>query len=192
MMKANGMLEGTRATWMPENGGTSLATLHHSASGRTLGQYQGLCERLLQVKQACANANLQSRTISTDEHEQITRAIAQLTSSPSSSDFPVDALQGGGAIAINTNLNERIACIIEFARYKEWAAKINTNQSTADVCATAIRLSVRDELSTLAVVLDRSVEVLQKFARDNQRIWSMARTCMRDAMPVAISENGDW
>jgi aspartate ammonia-lyase len=188
MLKQGGVENKAQAAWIPQDGGTWLAVSHHAASSRSLGTYVGLCQRLLQVKLACANANLKARSISESDHQKIVVAISALQNEMSADDFPVDVLQGGGAIAINTNVNERIACLIDAQSYKEWVAKINTNQSTADVCATAVRLALRDELAGLGVVLDHSVEVLQKFARDNQTIFSLARTCLRDAMPVSIGE----
>src|SRR5580704_12091528 len=119
-------------------------------SGRVLANYPDYIRALATVKKAAARANRDAHVIDARSLDAIERACDALIRGEHLAQFPVDMLAGGGSIAVNMNVNEVIANLaseyLGGARgtYQPVHPKlhVNASQSTADVCHTAVRMTV--------------------------------------------------
>jgi aspartate ammonia-lyase len=169
-------------------GQTARSVETHSFSGARLCDYPVLVESLLLVKRAAAMANGITGRITQELAERIVGQCDHLLDSDGARHFAVDVFQGGGGIAINTNFNEAIATLDDgsprFAM--EPREHVNASQSTADVVATAARITlVRLHVDWNQVLMD----VESAFADLESRLQntpSVARTCLQDAMPAPL------
>ena len=80
-----------------------------SFSGRALGLYPQYVNALAIVKKAAARANSDADVIDPKIADAIEGACDEILRSEDRSNFLVDALGGGGGIAVNMNVNEVIA-----------------------------------------------------------------------------------
>ena len=95
----------------------------------------------------------------------IERACDELIRGEHLEQFPVDMLAGGGSIAVNMNVNEVIANLASESlggargSYQPVHPKlhVNASQSTADVCHTAVRMTVLGRWSGLRRALSQCV-----------------------------------
>jgi aspartate ammonia-lyase len=149
---------------------TLVSVRTHSYSGQALWQYPYLTRSLLKVKLAAAQANYNSGMLSEDKFSSIAKRLDYLLSDHHPHWFPVDPLQGGGGIGINTNINDLIG--IEGS---------NLSQSTSDVVSTAGRISLKDLSADLAAALTKSIQLLEKLGKEYADTDSLARTCLQDA-----------
>jgi aspartate ammonia-lyase len=165
-------------------------------SGRSLGDYPDYVRALAIVKKAAARANRDARVIDARCHGAIERACDTLIRGEHLAEFPVDMLSGGGSIAINMNINEVIANLaceyLGSARgtYKAVHPKllVNASQSTADVCHTAIRMTVLRRWRGLKRALDQCVTAFREKAAELRPVITIARTCLQDASRVSLGE----
>ena len=126
-------------------------------SGRTLANYPDYIRALATVKKAAARANRDAHVIDARRQDAIERACDALIRGEHLAQFPIDMLAGGGGIAVNMNVNEVIANLanehLGGARgtYLPVHPKrhVNASQSTADVCHTAVRMTVLNRWSGL-------------------------------------------
>lgn len=160
----------------------------HRISNRTLRDFPSVVKNLLFVKAAAAQANAELGCLTGIKAQAILDACSQLAHSPEQS-YPIDVMQGGGGVAINMAINEMIAaeaananaCVLELS-------EVNCSQSTADVCATAIRLSLYDALSQLREILNRVEQTYLSHAAHYQGVSTLARTCLRDAGSITYGQ----
>ncbi|MCL6547362.1 MAG: aspartate ammonia-lyase [Alicyclobacillus sp.] len=161
-----------------------------SVSGKRLGDYPDYVWRLLQVKSAAARANAEAGVLPPDVAAAVEAGCTAAWRSFDAAQFPVDLCHGGGGIGVNMNVNEVVAA---------WATRVsgldvdpvdhvNRSQSTADVCHTAIRLTLRSRLSALVAALDHALEVMAERGQSWAGVPTIARTCMMDALPVEFSQ----
>lgn len=176
--------------------GTARCLENLSFSGSNLGDYPDFLQALLSVKRACAKANLNTGALTPSLYQAITTACLELARTEHSVHFPVDMLHGGGGIAFNVNMNEVIA---NFANLKlghqpgqycpvHPSAHVNVNQSTADVCHTALRLAIITASSRLDKTLRELTDAFTRKRCDLLPIVTLARTCLQDAMTVSLGE----
>jgi aspartate ammonia-lyase len=167
-----------------------------SFSGRILGNYPDYIRALATVKKAAARANRDAHVIDARRQGAIERACDALIRGEHLAQFPIDLLAGGGSIAVNMNVNEVIANLageyLGGARgtYQPVNPKlhVNASQSTADVCHTAIRITVLSRWSGLRRVLGRCVGAFRAKAADLRSVITISRTCLRDASRVSLGE----
>jgi aspartate ammonia-lyase len=165
-------------------------------SGRLLVNYPDYIREMATVKKAAASANRDARMIDTRRQGAIERACDALIRGEHLAQFPVDMLAGGGSIAINMNVNEVIANLasedLGGARgsYEPVHPKIHVNasQSTADVCHTAVRMTVLGRWDGLQRALSRCVEAFRAKAAELRPVLTISRTCLQDASPVSLGE----
>ena len=162
-------------------------------SSRTLGACPTYTRALAQVKIAAARANGAAGVVAPSLVDPIEEAAVQVMSGELSEHFPVDLLGGGGSIGIHVNVNEVIANLANELRggrrgdYKPVGiADVGASQSTADVCHTALRLAILAEWPALDAALAGMVTTLRAKASQFASVETMARTCLRDAMPVTL------
>jgi aspartate ammonia-lyase len=65
---------------------------------------------------------------------------------------------------------------------------VNASQSTADVCHTAVRMTVLSRWSGLRRVLTQCVATFRKKAAELRPVLTISRTCLQDASPVSLGE----
>jgi aspartate ammonia-lyase len=149
---------------------TLVSVRTHSYSGQALWQYPYLTRSLLKVKLAAAHANHKSGMLTEDNFSSIAKRLDYLLSDHHAHWYPVDPLQGGGGIGINTNINDLIGI-----------AGSNLSQSTADVVSTAGRIALKELSSDLAAASMKSIQLLEKLGNEYADTDSLARTCLQDA-----------
>lgn len=167
---------------------TERALRNLSFSGKTLGSYPQYVNALAIVKKAAARANRIAGVIDARIANAIEKACDEVPRLHPA-EFPVDVLAGGGAVAINMNLNEVIANLAnemlgsERGSYSPVDPKlhVNASQSTADVCHTAARLAILNCSKGLHRVVFACFDVTQSSATEFRRIETLARTCLQDA-----------
>jgi aspartate ammonia-lyase len=165
-----------------------------SFSGRRLSGYPVYVRALAMVKRAAARANHDAGVLDARVGRAIDRACAALIGGRHLEQFAVDVLAGGGSIAVNMNLNEVIANLANQSLGARRGAgrpvhpktHVNASQSTADVCHTANRVAAIELWRALDVSLRRCATALRGKARAFAPIVTLARTSLRDAMPVRL------
>ncbi|HLX04791.1 MAG TPA: lyase family protein [Candidatus Binatus sp.] len=165
-------------------------------SGRVLANYPDYIRALATVKKAAARANRDAHVTDARRQGAIERACDSLIRGDHLTQFPVDMLAGGGSIAVNMNLNEVVANLasedLGGARgsYDPVHPKIHVNasQSTADVCHTAVRMTVLSRWNELRRALSQCVETFRAKAAELRPVVTISRTCLQDASPVALGE----
>ena len=165
-------------------------------SGRVLGNYPDYVRALATVKKAAARANRDAHAIDARRVDAIERACDALIRGEHLEQFPVDMLAGGGSIAVNMNVNEVIANLasehLGGARgaYQPVHPKVHVNasQSTADVCHTAVRMTVLSRWSGLRRALSKCVAALRAKAGELRPVMTISRTCLQDAARVSLGE----
>jgi aspartate ammonia-lyase len=165
-------------------------------SGRILANYPDYIRALATVKKAAARANRDARVLDARRFEAIERACDLLIRGEHLAQFPVDMLAGGGSIAVNMNVNEVIANLanehLGGARgsYGPVHPKlhVNASQSTADVCHTAVRMTVLNRWGELRRTLGQCVTTFRSKTAELRPVVTIARTCLQDASPVSLGE----
>jgi aspartate ammonia-lyase len=165
-------------------------------SRRILAKYPDYVRSLATIKKAAARANRDAHVIDARRQDAIERACDELIRGEHLAQFPVDMLAGGGSIAVNMNLNEVIANLanehLGGARgtYRPVHPKqhVNASQSTADVCHTAVRMTVLGRWSRLRRVLSKCVAAFRTKALELRPVITISRTCLQDASRVSLGE----
>ena len=165
-------------------------------SGRVLANYPDYIRALATVKKAAARANRDAHVIDARRLDAIERACDALIRGEHLTQFPVDMLAGGGSIAVNMNVNEVIANLasehLGGARgtYQPVHPKlhVNASQSTADVCHTAVRMTVLSRWRGLRRGLAECVAAFRAKAEELRPVITISRTCLQDAARVSLGE----
>ncbi len=162
---------------------TSLTVENMSFSGARLDQFPTYLRSLALVKLACARANHACGQLDEAKYRQIARACQLVADEPPRDQFPVDVFHGGGGIGVNMNMNEVLATLA--GAEVDPVSDVNMSQSTADVCHTALRLTLLTmsrALQSTSLQLERS---LQAKATAFAPYQTIARTCLQDGMRVS-------
>lgn len=168
---------------------TEKAIQTHAFSHRALKDYVLLLESLLQVKAAAAKANQEAGYLTEIQKDAIVLACETLQMPEYRDLFQADAFQGGGGIAIHTNINEAIHVLTaEEGIVLDIKKQINLSQSTADVLHTASSIALFKLGKQCVLALRNISQTLLQKAKQYEGVKTMARTCLRDAMPAPLSE----
>jgi len=175
---------------------TVRAVENLSFSTRILGNYPDYVCALAMVKKAAARANHRAKVIDATRRDAIERACDALIRGEHLAQFPIDMLAGGGSIAVNMNVNEVIANLaneyLGGARgaYRPVHPKlhVNASQSTADVCHTAVQITVLSRWGGLERALRRCVAAFRAKAAELRPVVTISRTCLQDASRVSLGE----
>jgi aspartate ammonia-lyase len=165
-------------------------------SGRLLANYPDYVRALATVKKAAARANHGARVLDARLRDAIDHACDELIRGEHVAQFPVDLLAGGGSIAVNMNVNEVIANLanenlgIARGTYAPVHPKlhVNASQSTADVCHTAVRMTVLSRWGGLRRALGKCVAAFRAKATELRPVVTISRTCLQDASRVSLGE----
>ncbi len=175
---------------------TVRAVENLSFSGRPLRNYPDYIRALAIVKKAAARSNRDARVIDARRLDAIEHACDALIRGEYLEQFPIDMLSGGGSIAVNMNVNEVIANLanehLGGARgtYQLVDPKlhVSASQSTADVCHTAVRITVLSRSGGLARALSKCVAAFRAKAAELRPVMTISRTCLQDASRVSLGE----
>ncbi len=153
----------------------------HFFSGRILSDFPEYVVAILEVKQSAANANAKAGLISVEHAAQISEIAENLKNTLTKDRAAkVEPYQGGGGIATHRSVIEA------FLKMGADAKAINLNQSTSDVCGSAIQISLWRISQTLIDQVERSAVLLSQKAKEFEPIKTLARTCMQDASDIGV------
>ena len=155
---------------------------HMSFSAKQLAAYPSYIRSLAEVKKAAAIANNKAGIINHETLIAICHACDILISGQFHDQFPVDVFHGGGSIGINMNINEVISSISNIP-----FDVINASQSTADVCHSAIRITLMRETDNLVKELQLIEKAAIRIGDRFVNIQTISRTCLQDALPTPLS-----
>ncbi len=160
-----------------------------------------LINALALVKKAAAVTNNELGYLNNNKANAITAACDEIIEGKFSSQFIVDALQGGAGTSLNMNINEVITNrALEIMGFEKGSYEklhpiedVNLHQSTNDVYPTALKIAVIFLLRKLA----DSISNLQRELQNNEKEFSeyikLARTELQDAVPLTLgSEFGAY
>ncbi|MDN5298047.1 MAG: aspartate ammonia-lyase [Clostridiales bacterium] len=166
---------------------------------------------VLQVKKACAEANIDTGDLSPDLGEAIIAAadaalavldktIAKL---PLSTDeqatfdaLQTPALQGGAGTSVNMNVNEVIANLALVKLGKKAGDydslhpinHVNMSQSTNDVYPTALKIALIRKVRKLSDTLAQLQSALQRLETQHANVIKLGRTQLMDAVPITFGQ----
>ena len=175
---------------------THRSVVNASFSRLRLRGYPDFVSSLAMVKKAAARANRDARVIDGRRAVAIERACDSLIRVEHINEFPVDLLAGGGSIAVNMNVNEVIANLANedlggtrgTYRPIDPKAHVNASQSTADVCHSAMRITLMSQSMEMRRALRQLIKVFRNKADELRPVRTIARTCLQDASPVSLGE----
>lgn len=159
--------------------------------GRTISEFREFVFAYAAVKKACAMANNELGLLDTVVAEAIARAADEIIGGRWATQFPLDALQGGGGVSTNMNFNEVIANRAEELLGGTRGSyvlvhpndHVNRSQSTNDTYPTAMALSTIVLARTAAAALGELASAFGVKASEYAGIQRLGRTCLRDALP---------
>ena len=175
---------------------TERARQNFSASGSVLGDFPAYLASISQVKKAAALANADVGVIRPAVAEAICAAADEVAEGKfDRSQFPVDMMSGGGGVSTNMNVNEVLANraneILSGRLGYEFVHPnnhVNAGQSTSDVVATAINLTLYRAIGDLVVSVRHLEEVILAKMDEYKHVVKLSRTCLQDAVPVMFSQ----
>ncbi len=163
---------------------------------RTIGSYPDLIIGLLQVKQAAAEANLQTGLLDAAIATAIAQSAGALIEQGARGLFPVHRLHGGGGTSANMNANEVLANMAEErlgGRRGEYRLvhpndHVNLHQSTNDVYPTACHIAVVRGWPVLQTAVAGLAASLRDFGQEAGSAPRLARTCLQDAVEASFAD----
>ncbi len=147
-----------------------------------------------QVKQACAQTNMELGYLDPQKGEAIISSCKGLIQGVLSHYIVVDPFQGGSGTSTNMNVNEVIANCAEqlldgnLGEYRlvHPIHHVNMHQSTNDVYPTALKVAALQLLVTLENEVAKLEQALQKKEIEFKNIVKVGRTALVDAVPMTL------
>lgn len=175
---------------------TMRAIRNFPITGTPISAMPELLMALAWIKKAAAQTNLAAGDLSDDQATAIVAACDEILAGKLHSEFCLDVIQGGAGTSTNMNANEVIANraleIMGHQRgdYAHMSPKdhVNKCQSTNDVYATAIRLTVVQMNRRLAAATLQLVEAFERKAEEFHHIPKLGRTQLQDAVPMTVGQ----
>jgi aspartate ammonia-lyase len=175
---------------------TVRAMTNFSVSGVTMADRPELIAALGNVKAAAARTNYQLGSLNADVADAVVTAAREVAAGQHDDQFPIDVVHGGGGTAINMNANEVIANLANELLGGSRGVydrvhpndHVNRSQSTNDVYPTALALGTY-AVATASIARIRTLEqALTAKAREVGDAQHLGRTCLMDAVPLAIAD----
>jgi len=165
-------------------------------SKEKLYDYPELIYAMAAIKKACALVHKDLKVLAADKAEAIARAADEVMDKRiSSTEFPVDIINGGGGVAVHMNMNEVLAAraseIICGKKGNEPVhgnTHVNMGQSTNDVLPAAMKLALYFNLRKLSGEVDVLRESFAKKSQEFERVVKVSRTCIQDAVPITLGQ----
>jgi aspartate ammonia-lyase len=175
---------------------TQRATENFDISGVVLGDFPGYLAAIAEVKKAAALANADIGVLRPEVAAAIARAADELIAGTfDRGQFPVDALNAGGGVSPNMNVNEVLATraneILCGRRGNELVHPnnhVNAGQSTSDVIETAVSLALHRDILRLIDSVRLLEDVLEAKIDEHRDTVKLARTCLQDAVPITFAQ----
>ena len=147
---------------------------------------------LAQIKQACAEANMEMGILQKKKGQAIVRACKEVADGQLHDAICLDIFQAGSGTSSNMNVNEvignRAAEILGGEKGDRTLVHpnddVNKGQSTNNVFPSSIRVAALDLLAGLQKSLKGLISALEKKARQFKRIPKSGRTHLQDAVPL--------
>jgi len=172
-----------------------MRSLHNfEISNLRLGAAQ--IKALAQIKQACAEANMEMGILTKKKGRAIVRACKEIADGALHDAICLDIFQAGSGTSSNMNINEvignRAAEILGGKKGDRSLIHpnddVNKGQSTNNVFPSSIRVAALDLLSDLQTSLKKLITSLEKKGRRFKRIPKSGRTHLQDAVPVTLGQ----
>ena len=165
-------------------------------SDSKLHRYPEIVRVVAQIKKACALANRDIGAMKPEIAEAIVQACDEVVDGKfPDAQFPVDMYCGGGAIAINMNMNELIAnraneILTGHKGYDRVHPNTHVNmcQSTNDVIPSAMKIVSYRAAKKMLVSVVELEEALENKIKEFGDHVKLARTCLCDALPITFAQ----
>jgi aspartate ammonia-lyase len=177
---------------------TARALRNFPSLGVTVGEVPEFARAMGMVKLAASRANVACGALSPELAEAIDAACAELIDGDArlGEALVVPLLQGGAGTSTNMNVNEVIANRAlehlgqDLGDYELCHPNdhVNRSQSTNDVYPTALRVALLLRHRLVRSQLERLVHGLDAAAARFSEIPKLARTQLRDAVPMTVSD----
>lgn len=175
---------------------TMRAIRNFSITATPISAMPELLVALAWIKKAAARVNAAAGDLSGEQADAIVAACDEIAAGQLHGEFCLDVLQGGAGTSTNMNANEVIANraleIMGHARgdYAQLHPKdhVNKCQSTNDVYATAIRLTIVQINRRLSAATLKIVDAFERKARAFDHIPKLGRTQLQDAVPMTVGQ----
>ena len=160
-----------------------------------------LFKSLLEVKKACAIANLKAELIDKAIGEKIIESCDFLIENFENFIPKIHPFQGGAGTSLNMAANELIANFalkksgFSFGDYNKISPlnHINLSQSTNDVFLTAVKITIYKMLDKLHGSVEKLLSTFLKKEKEFSSILKIGRTELQDAMPISLGQEfGAW
>lgn len=164
--------------------------------GVPLGEYREFIQAYARIKRAAAVANREAGKLDVAVSHAIVEAADEVIEGRWYSQFPIDALQGGGGVSANMNLNEvlanRAADLMGLRRgvYDVIHPNdhVNRSQSTNDTYPSALSMAAFEIGQQTVASMRRLSAALRGKADEYRGVERLGRTCLRDALPIGIDK----
>lgn len=169
---------------------------YHNFSLSGTGLHSELVRALVEVKKACALANLRTGQLDEPIANAIASACDEIAAGSLADEFITDAFQGGAGTSANMNANEVIANraieILGGARGDYHLVHpldhVNLSQSTNDVFPTAVRLAAIRLLAPASQAMADLQRSLQEKESEFAHVLKVGRTELQDAVPITLGQ----
>lgn len=186
---------------------TQRAVENFPISGRPLPA--GIIRAYGWLKAACAETNQKLGRLNRERAEAIIRAATEIASGQHLEHFPVDVFQTGSGTSTNMNANEVIANLICIANGAPIGSSkksdyigdadtgkgvhpndhVNMGQSSNDTFPTAMHIAAAVEIRKRLIPAIRGMtRILEKHAKEWDRIVKIGRTHLQDATPIRLGQ----
>jgi fumarate hydratase class II len=180
---------------------TQRAVLNFPVSGRTVPP--AVIAAYLELKRACAMANLKLKELPRDKADAIVASCERLLEDFADRraevmrHFPIDVYQTGSGTSTNMNVNEVIANTASLMRGKKIGSKdplhpndhVNYGQSSNDTFPTAMQVAGAVAIDgQLVPALKRLHKALDAKAKAWDRHVKIGRTHLMDATPIRVGQ----
>jgi aspartate ammonia-lyase len=182
---------------------TQRAINNFNISHTKISEFPIFIQGLLLTKKACAAANDELGTMTSDKTFMIIKACDEILNDLDQykAYFPVDVFQGGAGTSVNMNTNEVIANVaLVMSGYEKGQYDIlnpndhvNKCQSTNDAYPTAFRVAIYIYINKLIESIEHLIRDLEQKADEFSGVLKMGRTQLQDAVPMSLGDEfGAW
>jgi len=175
---------------------TMRAIRNFPITGIAISQMPELIIALAWIKKAAAKTNFEADDLTAKQAKAIMAACDEIIAGQHHTEFCIDVIQGGAGTSTNMNANEVIANraleIMGHERgdyqYLHPKDDVNKCQSTNDVYASAIRLTIVQVNKQLCAATKKCVEAFATKAEQFAHIPKLGRTQLQDAVPMTVGQ----
>ncbi|MEO1245856.1 MAG: aspartate ammonia-lyase [Pseudomonadota bacterium] len=175
---------------------TQRACRNFQITGVPIAAMPELIVALAWIKKAAVRTNRRAGDIDVARAAAIEQACDELLAGKHHDEFVVDVIQGGAGTSSNMNANEVIANrALEILNRPRGAYTVihpkddvNRCQSTNDVYATAIRLTVVQLNHRLIAAVQKCLRAFQERAGKFDGVQKLGRTQLQDALPMTVGQ----